>query len=69
MKGKVRGLESMVDVEKFIKKMELEGYVKETLAEIVQMLDKKIKEDMPGVNIAIRIELGIADGRTPRRKE
>ena len=59
----------MVDVEKFIKKIELEGYVKETLAEIVQMLDKKIKEDMPGVNIAIRIELGIADGRTPRRKE
>jgi len=58
----------MVDVEKFIKKMELEGYVKETLAEIVQMLDRKIKEDMPGVNIAIRIELGIADGRTPRRK-
>ena len=58
----------MVDVEKFIKKIELEGYVKETLAEIVQMLDKKIKEDMPGVNIAIRIELGIADGRTPRRK-
>ena len=59
----------MVDVEKFIKKIELEGYVKETLAEIVQMLDKKIKEDMPGVNIAIRIELGIVDGRTPRRKE
>ena len=59
----------MVDVEKFIKKIELEGYVKETLAEIVQMLDKKIKEDMPGVDIAIRIELGIADGRTPRRKE
>ena len=59
----------MVDVEKFIKKIELEGYVKETLAEIVQMLDKKIKEDMPGINIAIRIELGIADGRTPRRKE
>lgn len=58
----------MVDVEKFIKKMELEGYVKETLAEIVQMVDKKIKEDMPGVNIAIKIELGIADGRTPRRK-
>jgi len=58
----------MVDVEKFIKKMELEGYVKEILAEIVQMVDRKIKEDMPGVNIAIRIELGIADGRTPRRK-
>jgi len=59
----------MVDIEKFINKIELEGYVKETLAEIVQMLDKKIKEDMPGVNIAIRIELGIADGRTPWRKE
>jgi len=59
----------MVDIEKFIKKMELEGYVKETLAEIGQMLDKKIKEDMPGVKIAIRIELGIADGRTPWRKE
>ncbi len=58
----------MVDVEKFIKKMELEAYVKETLAEIVQIIDRKIKEDMPGVNIAIRIELGIADGRTPRRK-
>lgn len=58
----------MVDVEKFIKKIELEAYVKEILAEIVQMVDKKIKEDMPGVNIAIRIELGIADGRTPRRK-
>jgi len=58
----------VVDVEKFIKEMELEAYVKETLAEIVQMLDRKIKEDMPGVNIAIRIELGIADGRTPRRK-
>ena len=59
----------MVDIEKFINKIELEGYVKETLAEIVQMLDKKIKEDMPGINIAIRIELGIADGRTPWRKE
>jgi len=58
----------MVDIKKFIKKIELEGYVKETLAEIVQMLDRKIKEDMPGVNIAIRIELGIADGRTPPRK-
>jgi len=58
----------MVDVEKFIKKIELEAYVKEILAEIVQMVNKKIKEDMPGVNIAIRIELGIADGRTPRRK-
>jgi len=58
----------MVDVEKFIKEMELEGYVNETLAEIVQMVDKKIREDMPGVKIAIRIELGIADGRTPRRK-
>ena len=58
----------MVDVEKFIKRIELEAYVKEILAEIVQMVDGKIKEDMPGVNIAIRIELGIADGRTPRRK-
>jgi len=58
----------MVDVEKFIKKIELEAYVKEILAEIVQMVNKKIKEDMPGVNTAIRIELGIADGRTPRRK-
>jgi len=59
----------MVDIEKFIKKIELEGYVKETLAEIVQIVDRKFKEDMPGVNIAIRIELGIADGQTPRRKE
>ena len=58
----------MVDVEKFIKKMELEGYVKEILAEIVQMVDRKIKKDMPGVNIAIRIELGIADGQIPRSK-
>jgi len=58
----------MVDIEKFIKKIELEGYVKETLAEIVQMLDRKIKEDMPGVRIAIRVELGIADGWTPQRK-
>jgi hypothetical protein len=58
----------MVDVEKFIKEIELEGYVKETLAEIFQMVDKKIKEDMPRVKIAIKIELGIADGRTPRRK-
>jgi len=59
----------MVDIEKFIKKMELEGYVKETLAEIVQMLDKKIKNDMPGVKIAISIKLGIMDGHTPWRKE
>ena len=59
----------MVDVEKFIKRIELEAYVKEILAEIVQIVDKRIKEDMPGVNIAIRIELGIADGRTPRRKD
>ena len=59
----------MVDVEKFIKRIELEAYVKEILAEIVQMVDRRIKEDMPGVNIAIRIELGIADGRTPRRKD
>lgn len=58
----------MLDVEKFLKKIELEAYVKEILAEIVQIVDKRIKEDMPGVNIAIRIELGIADGRTPRRK-
>lgn len=59
----------MVDVEKFIKRIELEAYVKEILAETVQIVDKRIKEDMPGVNIAIRIELGIADGRTPRRKD
>jgi len=59
----------MVDIEKFINKIELEGYVKETLAEIVQMLDKKIKEDMPGVKIAISIKLEIADGQTPRRKD
>lgn len=59
----------MVDVEKFIKRIELEAYVKEILAEIVQIVDKRIKEDMPGVNIAIRIELRIADGRTPRRKD
>jgi len=59
----------MVDIEKFIKHIELEGYVKETLLEIVQIVDKKIKKDMPGVKIAIRIELGIMNGQTPRRKE
>lgn len=59
----------MVDVEKFINKIELEGYVKEILAEIVQVVDRKVKEDMPGVKIAIRLELGIADGHTPRRKD
>jgi len=59
----------MVDVEKFLKKIELEGYVKEILAEIVQVVDKKIKKDLPGIKIAIKIELGIADGQTPRRKE
>ncbi|MBA7571858.1 hypothetical protein ES695_00925 [Candidatus Atribacteria bacterium 1244-E10-H5-B2] len=59
----------MVDVEKFIKKMELEGYVKETLGEIFQMVDQKIKEDMPGVKIAISIKLGIADGQSSRRKK
>ena len=59
----------MVDVEKFINKIELEGYVKETLAEIVQIVDEKIKKDMPGVKIAIRIELGIADDQSPRRKK
>lgn len=59
----------MVDIEKFIKKIELEGYVKEILAEIVQVVDKKIEKDMPGVKIAIRIELGIMDGQTPRRKD
>jgi len=59
----------MVDIEKFINKIELEGYVKEILAEIVQVVDRKVKEDMPGVKIAIRIELGIADGQTPRRKK
>jgi len=59
----------MVDVEKFIKKIELESYVKETLAEIVQIVDKKIREDMPEFKIAIKIELGIADGQTPRRKD
>ena len=57
-----------MDVKKFIKNMELEGYVKETLAEIVQMIDKKIKEDMPGVDVAVRVEFGIRDGQTPRRK-
>ena len=59
----------MVDVEKFIKEIELESYVKETLAEIFQMVDQKIRKDMPGVKIAIRIELGIVDDRTPRRKD
>jgi len=59
----------MVDVEKFIKKIELEDYVKETLAEIVQILDRKIAEDMPGVRIAISIKLGIADNQAPRRKD
>lgn len=59
----------MVDIEKFIKHIELEGYVKEILTEIVQVVDKKIEKDMPGVKIAIRIELGIMDGQTPRRKD
>lgn len=59
----------MVDIEKFIKHMELEGYVKETLVEIVQMIDRKIKKDMPGVKLAVRIEFGIMDNRTPRRKD
>ncbi len=59
----------MVDIEKFIKKMELENYVKEILGEIVQVVDKKIKKDMPGIKIAIKVELGIMDGQTPRRKE
>jgi len=59
----------MVDVEKFIKKIELEAYVKEILAEIAQMVDRKIKEDMPGAKIAIRLELGLAEDRTPRRKK
>lgn len=59
----------MMDIEKFIRKMELECYVKETLTEIVQFIDKKIEKDMPGVKIAIKIELGIADGHTPRRKK
>jgi len=58
----------MVDVEKFIRKMELEGYVRETLLEIVQMIDKKIKKDMPGVKLAVRIEFGIMDNRTPRKE-
>jgi len=58
----------MVDIEKFINKIEFEAYVRETLAEIVQMLDKKIKKDMPGIKIAISIKLGIADGHTPWRK-
>ena len=59
----------MVDIEKFIKKIELEGYVKETLVEIVQLIDRKIQKDMPGVRLAIRIEFGIMDNRTPRKKE
>jgi len=61
-------LKKIMDIEKFIREIELEGYVKETLAEIFQMVDRKIKEDMPGVKIAIKIELGIADDRTPRGK-
>jgi len=59
----------MVDVEKFIKKLELEAYVREILAEVAQLIDKKIKEDMPGTRMAIRLELGIAEDLTPRRKD
>ena len=59
----------MVNIEKFINKIELEAYVKEILAEVVQILDEKIKKDIPGVKIAINIKLGIADGQSPRRKE
>jgi len=59
----------MVDIEKFINKMELEGYVKEILAEIVQVIDRKIKKDMPGVDVAIKVEFGIRDGQTPQRKK
>jgi len=58
-----------MDVKKFINKIELEGYVKEILVEIVQMIDKKIKEDMPGVDVAVRVEFGIRDGHTPQRKK
>lgn len=58
-----------MDVEKFINKIELEGYAKEILAEIVQFIDRKIEEDMPGVDVAIRVEFGIRDGQTPRRKK
>lgn len=58
----------MVDIEKFIRKMELEGYAMETLAEIVQLIDKKIKKDMPGVKIAIRIELGMMEKTDSKRE-
>lgn len=57
----------MVDIKRFIKKMELEGYVMETLIEIVQLVDKKVKKDMPGAKIAVRIELGITENPTLRR--
>jgi len=59
----------MVDIEKFIKEIKLEAYIKEILAEIAQMVDRKIKEDMPGAKISIRLELGLAEDRTPRRKD
>jgi len=59
----------MVDIEKFINKIELEGYVSEILAELAQVIDKKIKKDMPGVDVAIKVEFGIRDGQTPRRKK
>ena len=62
-------MKKIMDIEKFIREIELEGYVKETLAEIMQMVDKKIKEDIPGAKIAIKIEMGIVDDRTPRRKD
>jgi hypothetical protein len=60
----------MVDIEKFIKKIELESYVKEILAEMIQILDKKIKQDMPGVKIAIKIGFVIAgtDSTQPKEK-
>ena len=59
----------MIDIEKFIQHIELESYARETLMEIVQFIDKKIQKDMPGVKLAVRIEFGIMDNRTPRRKK
>ena len=59
----------MIDIEKFIQHIELESYARETLMVIVQFIDKKIQKDMPGVKLAVRIEFGIMDNRTPRRKK
>jgi len=58
----------MTNIEKSIRQIELDNYIKETAEELAHIAGAKIEKDLPGVriSIAVKVELAILDN-LPRK--